>query len=249
MVDVGRSSAIDPATAADHQKRQKDQQEESGGEPEKQLGRRTPRQILDVAQIMGIPTEELTERVREAISIIVGEFDTTRAALDRERERVKHFQELADLHPRLPLMNRRTLLRELSRLIIRAQQTLTTSSLAIISLGGLEAIRIVQGRATVDAILSRAADVLAAEFRASDIVGSLGGGDFAVILTLADRAAAETKVLELTSKLTAELKAKGRDLSEEDIHWGLFSFGGEDEAETVIEAADADLRERARKLR
>ena len=55
MVDVGRSAAIDPATAADHQKRQQDRREDSGKESELLYGQRTPRQIRDVAQVMGIP--------------------------------------------------------------------------------------------------------------------------------------------------------------------------------------------------
>ncbi|MCG8508635.1 MAG: diguanylate cyclase [Rhodospirillales bacterium] len=247
MVDVGRSAAIDPATAADHQKRQQDRREDSGKESELLYGQRTPRQIRDVAQVMGIPAEELTERVREALSIIIGEFDSVRAALDRERERVNHFQELADRHSRLPVMNRRTLLREMSRLIIRAQQTLTTSSLAVISIGEVEAARIDLGRTVIDGIFKTAAETLAADVRASDIVGSLGGGDFAVILTLADIRAAEAKVQELTARLETALKPRRAEHPKVRIYWGLAAFGSQDEVDSILEAADRDLRERARR--
>jgi diguanylate cyclase (GGDEF)-like protein len=249
MVDVGRSTAIDPATATGHQKREQDHQEEPGDEPEQYLGPRTPRQILDVAQVMGIPAEELTARVREAISIIVSEFDTTRAALEREQERVKHYRDLADRHARLPLMNRRALFGELSRLINRAKQTRTTSCLAIISIGGTEAARIELGRSLVDGIFAQAAGILAAEVRASDVVGSLGGGDFGVILTLAGRKDAEAKVLELTAKLADGLKPRRPNHPVVDIYWGVAPFGAEAEIDAILDAADENLRDNAQRQR
>jgi diguanylate cyclase (GGDEF)-like protein len=192
---------------------------------------------------MGIPTAELTPRVQEALSIIVGEFDRTRADLDRERERVAYYQDLADRHSVLPVANRRTLMRDLGRLINRAAHTRTTSTFAILSIRGLERVRETHGRATVDGVLARVAEALSSGLRGSDVLGYLGNGDFAVVLTLTEGRQAEDKAQDLCMRMEAALN-RGRAQGDWRVVWGTAPFEAGDDAEAVLDKADSDLRRR-----
>ncbi|MBE0531528.1 MAG: diguanylate cyclase [Rhodospirillales bacterium] len=244
MVDVTRASGVDPLVRADGHKRRQEHEEQGGSHPREAPTRRLPRQIHDVAQVMGIPPSELTPRVQEALDIIVSEYDRARSDLERERERIAYYQDLADKDPHLPLVNQRTLMRELARLIARAAQTRTVSSLAILHIRNLEATRLRHGRAKADGILQQAAERLSTALRASDIVASLGGAEFAVVLTLTDGAAATEKVAALAEALGSALRDRSDPDLPLDVLWGVVAFTSADDAEQVMEAADRDLRGR-----
>ncbi len=244
MVDVTRASGVESVIAADGHKRRQEHEEQGGSHPREAPTRRSPRQIHDVAQVMGIPPSEMTPRVQEALDIIVSEYDRARSDLERERERIAFYQDLADKDARLPLVNQRSLMRELARLIARASQTRTVSSLAILHIRNLEATRLRHGRAKADGILLQVAERLGTALRASDIVASLGGTEFAVVLTLTDGSAATEKVAALAAALGTMLGERSDPDLPLDVVWGVAAFTSEDDAERVMETADGDLRRR-----
>lgn len=244
MVDIGKSSAIEPVIGMDREKREGAWDEDEERSRRQALAERTPRQVQDVAQIMGIPAEEMTPRVQEALQIIVGEFDRTRVELERERARATQFKELSDRHALLPVLNRRAFFRELKRLIDRAVQTRTVSTLAFVRLLGLEAARAKHGRGAAEGVLGRIAQKLAAEVRASDVVAALDGDEFAVILTLSDADEAAEKIAALCAGVGPELwVGKGVEAGI-SLAWGVAEFTGDAEPGNVVEAADVDLRAR-----
>ena len=240
MGELSRTSGIEPAIGADADRRRRDAEERGDHKP-REPARRTPHDIQDVAQMMGIPAAEMTPRVQEALDIIVGEYDRVRSELEREHERLAQVQELAERDPLLPVANRRTFLRELARLINRAGQTQTVSSIAVLHVGGLDAIRLGRGRAAVDALLGEIGLWLLGEVRASDLVATLGGGDFAVILTLTDGAAAVDKARDLAGGMRRVVEWQETDGTLLGVAWGVRAFTAEDEAEQVLAAADRDL--------
>jgi diguanylate cyclase (GGDEF)-like protein len=244
MVDVTRSSGVDPVTGADRHKRRQEREEQGAPHPHENRTRRSPRQIHDVANVMGIPPSELTPRVQEALDIIVGEYDRTRSDLERERERIAYYQDLADKDPHVGLINQRTLMRELARLITRATQTRTVSSLAVLHIRNLEGTRLRHGRAAAEGILREIAERLIAELRASDIVASLGGTDFAVVLTLTDGIAATAKMQSVADSLRVALRDRTDPDLPLEVGWGVTAFTAEDDAEQIVEAADVDFRHR-----
>ena len=153
MVDVTRSSGISPSAAADHDKGRRGPEKEAqpDAQDHQEFGEPgTPRRILDVANIMGIPTDELTPHVREALTVIIGEFDRARLAAERDGERAEHFKELSEKDCVLPVLNRRAFTHELSRIINRSAQTETTSTVAVVHFLGIEDIRLVHGRGIAD---------------------------------------------------------------------------------------------------
>ena len=245
MVEVTRTSSVEPATATDPQTRQHHPEDESGpgGEEEARRRWRSAHQIQDVAQIMGIPASELTPRVEEALSIIVGEFDHTRSELERERERVRYFQELSDRDSVLPVANKRALMRDLGRLINRATHTRTVSSLVVFTIQGLERVRASKGLAEAETILAKVSATLSSGLRGSDMLAYLGSADFGVILTLSAGRQAEDKVGDLSTRIAGTLQVISGDGWR--VGWGIAPFQAGDDPDAIFEKADADLRRRA----
>lgn len=241
MVDFTGTSGVEPATGPGPDRRQPDHEQRDGRAP-REPARRTPRDIQDVAQMMGIPAAELTPRVQEALDIIVNEYDRVRSELEREHERVARFQDLADHHPLLPTLNHHAFLRELGRLINRARQTETVSTVALFHIRGLDAVRLERGREAAEGIRERISRQLADNLRASDLLAALGEGDFAVILTLTESTEATDKGQALAEGIRSLLEEIGGRLS---VFWGIRTFAADDDARQVLKAADADLRRRA----
>jgi diguanylate cyclase (GGDEF)-like protein len=94
------------------------------------------------------------------------------------------------------------------------------------------------GHAAGDAVLKRVAEILVRESRASDIVGRLGGDEYAVILTQANAAAAAAKAAALAHAVAAEpVDWKGEPLAV-SLSYGIFAFAGGEAVEQALDAAD-----------
>ena len=195
--------------------------------------------------MFGIPEVELTVRVRSALTRLLARFDEAKRQLDAGRNREIYLQGLADGDVVLPIGNRRYLIRELSRIIERSRMTQTNSSFLLLSLVNGARVRATHGEAAAHALLCQAASILASGVRASDVVASLGGYDFGIVLTLASGEATAAKARELTDRLAArQLRHEGQTLRAEVV-WGLHDIGRDDAADAVIAAADCDLLLRA----
>lgn len=245
MVDVTRTAGVDQGKATGKRNRPPTRDNDGLGDGGRDAPyRRQPRpppQVQDVAQIMGVPTSEMTPHVQEALTIIIGEFDRTRAELELERDRIIHFQQQADRDPVLPATNRRAFVREIARIINRADQTRTTSTLVVFSLCGIERTRLTHGRSAADRVLTTVVETLSKALRASDVVSSLGGADFGAVLTLTEGKPAEEKVGNLNAQILAALRDRGIEEAVTEIAWGMIPFGGGDDADQVLAAADREL--------
>ena len=233
-------AAPDPRQKEDRQDRQRGAEEDEAAEDAPPL----PREISDVAFIMGIPAAELTAKVQEALSIIMAEFDRVRGELDHTKKHAHYLGELADRQPFLPVMSRRALLRELSRVLTHAERTETNNSFLYLDITNFEDIKRTLGRAAAEAALVHAARVLGEALRGSDFLGGLEGNDLGVILTVTEGAAA----VEKTEELVAALARQPFEWQARTIHlavaWGLHPFAEGESVDDVLEAADRDRRTR-----
>ena len=202
------------------------------------------RNIADVAFIMGIPATELTAKVQEALSIIMAEFDRVRGELDHTKEQAHYLEELTDCHPFLPVMSRRALLRELSRVLARAERTENDSSFLYLDITNFEDIKRTLGRLAAEAALAHAVAVLGESLRGSDFVGGLEGNDLGVILTVVENAEAVEKSEELVAEVVGRpFEWRGRTINLE-VAWGLHAFAAGESVDDILEAADRDRRAR-----
>jgi len=243
MVDITPPEGISPVPAADQHNLARQRREE--GEAEEQPPRMRqpkPRESAhDVAFIMGIPEDELTPQVHEALLTIMNEFDRQRHELEQLRLQIAFLRERADAHPVLPLLNRRALMRELTRTIAREHQTGTMNSFAVFHFRGLSGIHRRHGLDGAEQALVRIAEMFVRELRETDVVGSLGNNELGVILPLAGRDAAVSKARDLSARvgeMAVDPAAPERRLS---AVYGTYLLLDTDSADSAFAAADRDL--------
>ncbi len=195
MIDGPHQLHLQPGDGVGGQPRRDwshDDSKERRGRGSSPLGEPTPalgagRNEDDFACMFGIPDGELTPPVRRALTRLLARFDEARKQVDAGHERELYLQGLADGDVVLPVGNRRLLIRELSRIIDRSRMVQTASTLVLISVANAARVRAIHGEAAAHALLCEMAGVVLTHVRASDVVASLGGYDFGVILNPDDR--------------------------------------------------------------
>ncbi len=187
---------------------------------------------------MGIPANELTPKVRDAIMKLMAEVENLRKDLDQSRVRIEYLERLADQDTLAPVANRRAFVRELSRVISFSERYNSPSSVIYFDVNGLKAINDTYGHSAGDAALMRVADILIENVRGSDVVGRLGGDEFAVILTQGDREAALEKAAILLDKIESQpLEWNGESIPLR-LAYGVHTFQGGEDPDTALAAAD-----------
>ena len=193
---------------------------------------------VDEASIMGIPSAELTPKVRAAIDRLLHEVQHLRDELELAKKRMDHLEQLADQDPLTPVMNRRAFVREMSRIMAFAERYDAVSAVLYFDVNGLKELNDSLGHAAGDAALSHVAETLVANVRGSDVVGRLGGDEFGVILARADGEQAMTKAQSLARAIAeAPMQWQGHDLSVE-VAYGAHALSADQEAHDALDAAD-----------
>lgn len=250
MAEIPVSSRIRTILPADkHQKDQKRRRDQTSKYQEAS-DRAHPdgHRENDVFTVMDVPAGEVTPKVQETLNQIMQEFDKLRDELDHARSHILYLEELSESHTYLPVINRRGLHRELSRMLALGERAGVVNTFVCFHVRNIEDIRRRFGHAAAEAGLTWAAETLIGNCRDTDIVGSLGGHDFGVILTLADSDNAAEKALELATVLEGGSFPWDRErLSLKTAH-GLHSFESGDNAETVMQKADDVLLWRERDI-
>jgi len=248
MAEIPVSSSIRTVLPADkHAKDQKRKRDEAY-KYRQASERAQPEGERDVFTVMDIPAQEVTPRVQETLSQIMGEIDKLRHELDHARSHILYLEELSESHTYLPVINRRGLHRELSRMLALGERAGVINTLVCFHVRNIEDIRRKFGHGAAESGMTWAAECLLTNCRDTDIVGSMGGHDFGVILTLADSDNATEKASLLVQALEGgSLPWDGERLTLKTAH-GLYSFQPGDRAETVMQQADNDLLKREREL-
>lgn len=206
--------------------------------------KRTPRQISDVAYVMGIPTEEITPRVHEAITLIVDEMDSLRWESEVGRNYVSNLIEELDHHPYLPVASRHCFYRECENTANHVKRTGEPSSLIYYRLTGLDDIWRNGGQAACDGVLSHAAQIILDGVEAVDTVAEISQGVFCVLLNMFD----EDQTIEKAEQICADLENNPANWGAHSfpliVGWGAYTLSAEDSAEKAIKAAENNLREK-----
>ncbi len=195
------------------------------------------REIADTATVMGIPAEEMTPKVRQAIMTLMEEVDRMRKDLEQAQRRISELEQLADRDSLVPMANRRAFVRELSRMISFAERYEVPTSLIYFDVNDLKKINDQLGHPAGDAALKHVADVILSNIRQSDVAARLGGDEFAVVLPNAEEEMAHNKAVSLAEVIyNTPFRWEGRELHIKVAH-GAYSFrAGEDAAKALAEA-------------
>jgi diguanylate cyclase (GGDEF)-like protein len=196
--------------------------------------------------ILGIPTEALTPEVQTAIDALSGEIARLRQELDQSRGRTAYLEKLADMHPFLPVFNRRAFARELARTLVHVGALGTPVSLLCLHVTNADTVRRNHGRQALDRGLAHVCRILEGAIHATDVVGNLGGADFGVVLLVADRDTALRKGAALVESVRAQpISWHDAELTL-DLAWGARVLEPGAEAAEILDAADRQLLEMAR---
>jgi len=193
---------------------------------------------MDQVEFMGVPELELTPAVRQALATLVIELNELRNELQRLKARLQEAEAAADQDPLTSAKNRRAFIRELKRIAAFAQRYDAPASLVYFDLDDLKQINDRFGHAAGDAVLKAVAERLASHVRESDVVGRMGGDEFAVLLVQADLSTARAKAEMLARLVEAEPVSVGDWLTPIKVSWGVRQIDASLDAETII--ADAD---------
>ena len=105
------------------------------------------------------------------------------------------------------------------------------------------------GHAAGDAALTAVAERLQANVRDIDIVGRMGGDEFAVILVQADQATAEAKASSLARAIEAEPLRFGDWTAPLHVSFGVCEISQDADPEAIVAQADAAMFARKRERR
>lgn len=241
MADIPVSSAIRSILPADKHAKDKQRKRDQAGKDQTAPAAAPVDVERDVFTVMDIPADEITPRVQQTLSQIMGEYDKLRDELGHARSHILYLEELSETHTYLPVINRRGLHRELSRMLALGERDGVVITFVCFHVRNIESIRRKFGHGAAEAGLTWAAECLSGNCRDTDIVGSMGGHDFGLILTLADSENATEKASAIALALEdGSFPWDGERLSLKTAH-GLHTFEPGDNAETVMSRADDDL--------
>ena len=208
-----------------------------------------PRSIEDTTSVMGIPEEELTPKVRDAIMTLMEEVDRLRRSVDGINQRLAEAEKLADQDPLLPIYNRRAFVRELTRAQAAVERYGENASLIYIDLNGFKGVNDEFGHQAGDFVLAEFAGRLVKSVRESDVVGRLGGDEFGLILS--QTAADQAKIL--ASRLPQELERnpiywEGNKL-DVGLAYGIVPVEADQHPEKTLTEADSKMYEQKQALK
>jgi diguanylate cyclase (GGDEF)-like protein len=193
---------------------------------------------IDQAEFLGVSEAEMTPAVRAALAQLVIELDDLRIEVQRLKVRLMQAEAAADEDPLTSAKNRRAFVREVRRIAAFSLRYEAPASLVYFDLDDLKAVNDRFGHAAGDAALKAVADRLASHIRESDVVGRMGGDEFAVLLVQADLPTAQAKAEMLARLVEAEPVQSGAWLAPIRVSWGVRQIDPALDPESLI--ADAD---------
>jgi diguanylate cyclase (GGDEF)-like protein len=196
---------------------------------------------VDRVEFLGVAEPELTPAVRAAIAALVIELDDLRSEMQRLKVRLLEAEAAADQDPLTSAKNRRAFLREVRRVAAFAQRYEIPASLVYFDLDDLKGVNDRFGHAAGDAALKAVASRLASHVRESDVVGRMGGDEFAVLLVQADLHTAHAKAVMLARLVESEPVSAGDWLSPIRVSWGVRQIDAVRDAEDLLADADAAM--------
>lgn len=145
------------------------------------------------------------------------------------------------------VFNRRGFVLEFSRAIAMARRGGPGGAVIICDLDGFKRVNDVLGHATGDEALRQVSALLRRKVRKMDSVARLGGDEFAVLLIGATLASARRKcqcIARALASIPHQLSGQTIPLS---ASFGIATFTGEEEEETVLHRADMAMYEEKRR--
>lgn len=195
----------------------------------------------DEVSFAGIPENELTPRVREALLSLMEEVRALRSELVQARAEMRDLKTLADTDPLLGVFNRRAFVAELNRTLALIERYSVPASLIFIDLNDLKKVNDEHGHTVGDQALQHVATLIAQNIRQTDVLGRLGGDELGLLLTQTEAEAARAKTDSLQAVIAATpLKSEGKEITL-NIASGVVALSRDISAEEALDKADTEM--------
>lgn len=198
-------------------------------------------EIHEELNLHGIPTNEMTPAVKAAFASIMEELKALRSERVRLKDALRRAESLADSDPLSGVFNARAFVREMGRVISFGQRYEIPSSVLFFDLNGFKAINDNYGHAAGDAIISSFAKTLGANIRESDIVGRVGGDEFAILLAKATQDEAQFKADQLANAIDKIRVPWGNLTLTIGATIGVYEVQVKDTPQTALKNADEQM--------
>ena len=202
--------------------------------------RKEPHSADDVALVLGLPADQVTPAMIAAVSPLLAEIDRLHWLAEQAEHRATWAERQADRHPLVPCLTRRAFVREMNSLLGAGDAHGTVATLHV---DGVEGLRRIHGLAAGDGALRHIAATIVGALRASDVIGCLGGSDFAVLLAGTGEDQAHAKIAKICARIATPAFIWADQPVTLAPSFGLATLVAGDDAEQVLAAAD-----RARRL-
>ena len=236
-MDVNRAQGISP-TANNNSKGgrdypSKEKTEEGGPEDVDDV-------LVDAFEIDGLMAE-ITPSAQRVLDNLAAEIEPLRRQLVMAKEREQNLREGLALHAFLPIPGRREFLRELNHVLNHLNDLSMMPCVALVHIANADEVRRARGRDALDRLLVHASNIMSNALQPTDVLGNLGGSDFALILLGADLNMARPRMAEILGKLRAvPLHDSGGSITI-DANVGITVLSPGSSAEASINAADQDI--------
>lgn len=152
----------------------------------------------DVASVLGLPAEAVTQALLTALVPLLAETDRLRWELDQAERRLNWRERQADRHSVVPCLTRRAFMRETESFLAGGD---SHGTLAVLQVAGIEALRQIYGLAAGEGALRHCCANILGAVRTTDLVGCLGSSDFALLLPGAGAEEARIKLDEIVDRI------------------------------------------------
>jgi diguanylate cyclase (GGDEF)-like protein len=151
-----------------------------------------------------VPEIHLTPQVRTAFNVMISEIDGLRLDVEQLKLSLAEAEASADHDTLAPIYNRRAFVREVQRILAMVKRHEVEASLIYFDLNNFKAINDAHGHPAGDAVIRAIGEILIRQTRQTDVVGRIGGDEFAVVLTHVGAEAAAAKAEALAATLCTE---------------------------------------------
>lgn len=152
---------------------------------------------MDVAAVHGVDVAHSPDRVRDALAQLTAEVAQLNESLQAARARIAHLDGESRLDPRAGVLHGGAFCVGLQQVARLDRSEGIVSSVVLIEFAAIDAARGIYGFAGADRMIGAVGKTLADAAVAGEVVGYLGGGVFAVILTATPPEGAEARVRAL----------------------------------------------------
>jgi diguanylate cyclase (GGDEF)-like protein len=181
---------------------------------------------------------EQIRHLQTALHQMKAQNDSLRADRARLVEKLREAENLADSDTLVSVFNRRAFMRELTRVMSFAERYDVQASLVYFDLDGFKQVNDRFGHSAGDAVLKAVGNTLLGQIRESDLIGRVGGDEFAVILAKAGPVDAKAKGAQLAQAIRdTSVMYLGHKLGV-GAAFGAYTFEPGDTAERALSRAD-----------